>query len=120
MGRGRRMQGPGDPGEEATPDARSVSARCLQCGRQRGQQERTSQEGRAQVRRRLGEDQDADMGENPVVRVDPLLEGSDQGGSKEPDAHGDSEASRAAWRHLLVVCWRVSVIQEALCLCPQR
>jgi len=117
------MQGPGDPGAEATPNSRCVSSRTISGvlrGRQRGQQERTSQEGRAQVRRRLGEDQDADMGENPVVRVDPLREGSDQGGSKEPDAHGDSEASRAAWRHLLVVCWRVSVIQEALCLRPQR
>jgi hypothetical protein len=69
------MQGPGDPGEEATPDARSASAHGRSGGvrgRQSGHQERTSQEGRGRVRRRLGEEQDADMRENLVVRVDPL------------------------------------------------
>ena len=62
-GRGRGMQGSGDPGEEATPNARCVSAHGRTGGvrgRQRGQMESTSLEGRGGTQCWIWEVQDAD------------------------------------------------------------
>ena len=59
-GRGRGLQGPGDPGEEATTNARGVSAHGRADGRargvrgrQRGQMESTSLEEQGRGWRRL-------------------------------------------------------------------
>ncbi len=81
-GRERGMQGPGDPGEEATHDARSVSAHGRAGGvrgRQRELMERTLLEMRGRAQRRLGEAQDADQGEM-VTEVMP-------GGGRTADSH---------------------------------
>ena len=100
------MQGPVDPGEEATPDARSVSAHGRAGGvrgRQRELMGRTLLEMRGRARRRLGEAQDADQGE--------MFSGVMSGGGRTTDNHQTGSESQPPKRPVRTVASRtVSVL----------
>ena len=99
------MQGPGDsdPGEEATPDARSASAHGRAGGvrgRQRELMGRTLLEMRGRARRLLGElAQDADQGDM-FTEVMP-------GGGRFADSHQTGSESQPRKRLVRTVASRV-------------
>jgi hypothetical protein len=109
-GRERGMQGPGDPGEEATPDARSASFHGRAGGvrgRQRGLMQRTMMEMRGRARRRLGEDQDADEVEMFTEVI--------SGGGRTADSILTGFGSQPRKRFLKTVASRIVSVLGAEC-----
>jgi hypothetical protein len=105
-GREREMQGPGDPGEEATPDARSVSAHGRAGGvrgRQRELMGRTLLEMRGRARRRLGEAQDADEGE--FSRRSCLVAGAQLTAIGRVPSHSHARGLSELWIPESCRCW---------------